>query len=206
MSIKSAVARLLNAPWVFWGLLSLPGLYWLVAYWRERIFYGEFIHLSGDFAVQLLIATLTITPLRRVFPKAKWVRWLLSRRRYLGVAAFAYGLLHTLVYLQRKVDPGLILDEAKDSGMWTGWLALLIMLALASTSNNYSVRRLQRNWQKLHRTVYVAAALVFAHWILTAFDPTTAYWYLAVLVLLILIRLVFGHWRGLLTKRSNSAA
>lgn len=183
------MVRFLNVPAVFWLLLSLPGIYWLVAYRLERIFYGEFIHLTGDLSVQLLIVTLALTPLRMFFPKAAWLRWLRARRRYLGVAAFGYALLHTAVYIQRRPDLGFILEDAASAGMWTGWLALLLMLALASTSNDASVRRLGKNWQRLHRGVYVAAVLTFAHWMLTAFDPATAYIYFSILVLIEAIRL-----------------
>lgn len=190
MSLQSTGVRWLNAPILFWGLLALPGAYWTQAFVREKIFYGEILHLSGDFAVQLLIATLTLTPLRLLFPRTKLVRWLVQRRRYIGVAAFGYGLLHTAIYLQRKAELALILDEAKDVDMWTGWLALLVMLLLAITSNDLSVRKLRRRWQTLHRTVYVAAALIFAHWILTAFDPFDAYLHATVLIIFLAIRLV----------------
>lgn len=182
--------RLLNAPIVFWGLLALPGVYWVQAFFREKIFYGEILHLSGDFAVQLLIVSLALTPLRLLFPKVKWGRWLMRRRRYIGVAAFGYGLLHTIIYLQRKADVARIIDESKDIGLWTGWLALLIMLLLAITSNDFSVRKLRRKWQMVHRTVYVAAALVFAHWIITAFDPLVAYLHATVLIIFLGARIV----------------
>ena len=123
-------------------------------------------------------------------PKAKWLLWLNRRRRYLGVASFAYAFLHMLIYLQRKADLGLILNDAKDIGMWTGWLAMLIMLALGLTSNNWSVRRLKHAWQSLHRLVYFAAIATFAHWVLTAFDPMLAYVHLSVWVLLLVIRMI----------------
>ena len=195
MSSQATGLRWLNAPILFWGLLALPGVYWTQAFIREKIFYGEFLHLSGDFAVQLLIATLALTPLKLLFSKTKQVRWLVQRRRYIGVAAFGYGLLHTVIYLQRKADLARILDEARDIGMWTGWVALLVLLLLAITSNDLSVRKLRRKWQTLHRTVYAAAALVFAHWILTAFDPFVAYLHATVLIAFIAIRLVKEKWR-----------
>ena len=181
--------RILNAPVVLWLLLSLPGIYWIAAYRLERIFYGEFIHLTGDLAVQILIVTLAVTPLRRLFPAAAWVRWLRARRRYLGVAAFGYALLHTAVYIQRRPDLAFILEDAAAVGMWTGWLALLLMLTLALTSNDASVRWLGKNWQRLHKLVHIIAMLSFAHWIFTAFDPTTAYIYLGVFVFIEAIRL-----------------
>ena len=63
------------------------------------------------------------------------------------------------------------------------------MLALAVTSNDASARLLRRRWKLLHRGVYAAAVLTFAHWILSAFDPIPGAIHLAVLVALEAIRL-----------------
>lgn len=155
------------------------------------MFYGELLHLSGDFSVQLLIVTLAITPLYKLFPKAVWIRWLLQRRRYIGVAAFLYALLHTVIYLLRKADVSLIVKEAGDISMGSGWLALMIMLLLALTSNDSSVRYLKQRWRQLHRFTYAATALIFIHWILTAFDPVLAYVHLVVIGFLISLRLFY---------------
>ena len=65
--------------------------------------------------------------------------------------------------------------------MATGWVAMAILVALAATSNNPSVRRLGRTWHRLHRLVYLAAGLVTVHWVGSAFDPTAGYVHLAVL-------------------------
>jgi sulfoxide reductase heme-binding subunit YedZ len=64
----------------------------------------------------------------------------------------------------------LIVEEGADFAMWTGWAAFLIFVALAITSNDVSARLLRRAWKKIHRLVYVAALLLFAHWIFVAFD------------------------------------
>jgi len=181
--------RIIDAPYMLWLLLALPGVYWVVAYQQETMFYGELIHASGDLALQLLIVTLAITPLGLWFPRRAPVRWLKSRRRHLGVASFAYCLLHTLIYVERRPDLDYILEQAQTIAMWTGWLALVFMAILALTSNNYSVRRLGRVWKRIHRLAYAAAALTLLHWILSAFDPATAYVYLGVLVAIELARL-----------------
>lgn len=151
-------------------MLALPFAHISNAWRAGDLFYGEILHISGELSARLLILTLAITPLRLLFAKAQWPGWLLRRRRYFGVAAFFYALLHTLVYLDRKQDLSLILAEGRDFSMWTGWLALLIFAILAATSNDASVRWLKRQWKKLHRSVYVAAILLFAHWIFAAFD------------------------------------
>ena len=63
-----------------------------VRYMTGGLYYGEFIHATGDFSARLLIITLAVTPLRLMFPKSRWTTWLLQSRRYFGVAAFAYAL------------------------------------------------------------------------------------------------------------------
>lgn len=169
--------------YVLWVLLSLPAAFQSYRYWDGELFYGEFLHWSGVFASQLLLVTLAIGPLRLLFPRVKLSRWLLVRRRYFGVATFAYAAIHTMAYLVRNRDrTQTVFDEALGPEIGTGWIALAIFAALAATSNDRSVRRLGKRWKLLHKTVYVGALLVFLHWILTAFDPRQGVIYLAVFV------------------------
>lgn len=170
-------------------------------YWRGTVFYGEVMHASGEVAAALLIAALSLTPLRVILPRVAWLLWLMQRRRYLGVAAFGYALLHAWVYAQRLGAVDAIWTQAAAPDMWTGWLALAIMLPLALTSNNLSVRKLGRSWKRLHRLVYAAALLTLAHWFLAAFDPTMGLIYFG---LLGCIRLL-GRWRGRRTRRRQLA-
>jgi sulfoxide reductase heme-binding subunit YedZ len=174
--------EILNSRYLLWLILACP-LTWFANGWRaEGLLYGEMIHVSGDLSARLLILTMAITPLRLMFPGARWPMWLLHRRRYFGVAAFAYGMLHTVIYIDRKQSLGLILEEGADFSIWTGWIALAIFIALAATSNDASVRRLKRGWKKLHRWVYPAAILVFVHWIFVAFSFVPGLVHLSVLV------------------------
>lgn len=179
-----------------WCTLAAPGVWWLYGYLAEWIFYGQLIQLTGDFSVQLLIVTLAVTPLSRLFPGAGLSRWLKARRRNLGVASFAYATFHTVVYLDRKASLSRIVDEALEWSMFTGWLALLIFLALALTSNNRAVRSLKRRWQQLHWWVYPAAALTFLHWWLGAFDPTSALIHLAILLVVLSSRFLLRWGRS----------
>ena len=176
--------RLIDSRYLFWLLLALPGAVIIVRYATGATFYGEVVLATGDLSAKLLIATMAVTPLTLMFPGRPWVRWLLRRRRYLGVAAFGYAALHTVVYLLRKGTFGIILTEGAEPGLLTGWIALAIFVPLALTSNDAAVRRLRRLWKRLHRWVYAAALLVFAHWVITAFDPTFGLIHLAVLAAL----------------------
>lgn len=176
---NSSAARLL-----VWALLAAPMAWMLFGYASDRIFYGELLHASGELSARLLILTLAVTPLRLMFPGSTWTNWLHRQRRYLGVASFAYAFLHTAVYIERKQSLSLILDEAGEFYMWTGWTALLLFAVLALTSNDAAARRLKKIWKKLHRWVYAAALLTFLHWIFSAFDFVPGLVHLGVLVTL----------------------
>jgi sulfoxide reductase heme-binding subunit YedZ len=184
-----AVRRFLNSLPFLWLLLLLPAM-WMLNAWRlGDLFYGEILHVTGELSARLMMLAMATTPFRLMFPNARWPDWLLHRRRYFGIAAFIYALLHAVVYLERKRDLSLILEEGAEFAMWTGWLAFVIFAALAATSNDASVRRLKRTWKKLHRYVYVAALLVFAHWIFAAFDLVPGLVHFAILLGLELYRL-----------------
>jgi sulfoxide reductase heme-binding subunit YedZ len=88
-----------------------------------------------------------------------------------------------------RLEPARVASEAGELGMLTGWIAFVIFVALALTSNNWSVKQIGRRWKMLHRFVYVAAIFTFAHWILTAFDPLTGTLHLSVIAALEAYRL-----------------
>jgi sulfoxide reductase heme-binding subunit YedZ len=188
---------------ILWCVLAVPAAVILLRYHSDSLTYGEVIHQSGEWAVRLLIVTMAATPLRLVFPRARWTAWLVQNRRGLGVATFCYAALHLGVYLARKAEPALILEEGAEWDLLTGWLAFVLFAALAATSNDASVRLLRRLWKKLHRFVYLAAMLTFAHWMLTAFDMTPAIIYAAILTAIEAVRLIFQNRR---VRRSASPA
>jgi methionine sulfoxide reductase heme-binding subunit len=103
--------------------------------------------------------------LRMIFPTSKIVRWLMARRRYFGLAAFAYAAFHTVLYVVDMGDLQTVLGEFWSLGIWTGWLAMFIFVPLAITSNDLSVRRMGRNWKTLQQLAYVAALATLVHWI-----------------------------------------
>lgn len=179
----------MNRTYWVWGLLAVPSLLILYRFSTDAITYGQALHQSGQFSVAFLVLVLSITPLRHVFRNAPWTRWLLTHRRYLGVASFAYASLHTIIYLEHKWAAGLILEEGLEVPLATGWLALFLFLVLALTSNNPAVRVLGRYWKSLHQWVFVAAGLVFVHWILASFDPAVAYAGVALLLVIESLRL-----------------
>jgi sulfoxide reductase heme-binding subunit YedZ len=176
-------------------MLAAPWVLMTVRYLTGGLYYGEFIHATGEFSARLLIVTLAVTPLRIMFPKARWTSWLLQNRRYFGVATFAYAVPHLLAYLWKLASVAEVLEQGAEPGMWTGWIALIIFLALAITSNNFSTRKLGRRWKTLHRLVYLAAILTFVHWVLVAFDPVSGLLHAGILIALETYR-VARSWAG----------
>lgn len=176
---------------LLWLALALPGLNYL-GRWMitpDAYGYGHFIGDSGDWAAWLLMATLAVTPLRLAFRRAAWTLWLMRHRRDLGVASFAYAAGHTIAYLWKKASLSAVLGEMSEGYLIAGWLALALFLPLAITSNDKSVRALKRSWKVLHRLVYPAAVLTFLHWVLSAFDPTTAWIHVGILAAIEIVRL-----------------
>jgi sulfoxide reductase heme-binding subunit YedZ len=190
--ILSAAKTILNSQYFLWAVLALPCVGLVYAFAAGDLSYGDVIHASGELSARLLLLSLAITPLRLLFAESNWPNWLLHRRRYFGVAAFVYAAMHTLVYLDRS--------------MWTGWLALAILLPLALTSNDTSVRRLRRTWKKLHRWVYLAALLTFTHWIFVAFDFVPGLIHFLVLILLETYRIWKRRQLKLLSSQLSAAA
>ena len=119
-------------------------------------------HTLGTTALNLLLLTLTVTPLRRLTGQ----NWLVGLRRSLGLLAFAYAALHALSYvaLDQRFDwPVLLVDVTERPWITVGFLALLLLVPLAVTSTNAMQRRLGRRWTTLHRTVYAIAILGVLH-------------------------------------------
>ena len=124
----------------------------------------EVTHTTGDWSLRLLLATLAVTPLRRL---GGWPA-LAPLRRTLGLAAFGYVCLHLLTYvvLDQFFDWNAIVEDVLERRYITaGFAGFLCLLPLAITSTRSWQRRLGRRWVKLHRLVYVAAGLGVAHYL-----------------------------------------
>jgi methionine sulfoxide reductase heme-binding subunit len=185
---------------LLWLILALPGMWIGWRWWAtpEHYGFGHAVKDSGDWAAWLLLAALAVTPLRLIAGTRPFTRWLLLRRRDLGVASFTYAAWHTAVYLADKASLATVLEQARGADLLTGWLALALFAPLAATSNDVSVRALRRAWKRLHRLVYPAAVLTFLHWALTAYDPTTAYIHIAILAAIEAARIAL-QWRQRVT-------
>ena len=153
----------------------------------------EAIHEVGLWAIRFLMASLFVTPLRRIARYAL----LVDVRRMIGVGAFCYLVLHLALYIADEMfDLGKVVSEIVLRYYLTiGFTAWIGMMALAMTSNDYMVRRMGGiRWRKLHRLVYPITVLGCIHYFmqskLEVFEPT---WIGGVFLWLMLYR--FLHWR-----------
>jgi sulfoxide reductase heme-binding subunit YedZ len=157
-------------------------------------------HGTGDWALRFLLITLAVTPLRRL---SGWT--LLQRfRRMLGLFAFFYACLHFTVWFW--LDQSLSLnamfeDVVKRPYITVGFLAFVLLIPLAVTSTRGMMRRLGRNWQRLHRLVYPISILAVLHYVwLVKADWAEPALYGAILSVLLLSRLstwpVFSRHAG----------
>ena len=120
------------------------------------------IHGTGKWALNFLLITLAVTPLRWL---TGW-NWLVRFRRMLGLFAFFYACMHFTSYaiIDQRLDVGVIVEDVLQRPYITiGMLALLLLIPLAATSTKGMMRRLGRQWQRLHRLVYLIAPLGVWH-------------------------------------------
>jgi sulfoxide reductase heme-binding subunit YedZ len=122
----------------------------------------ELAKLTGIWAIRFLIVALAMTPLRLVFNAPEFVR----NRRMLGLFALFYASCHFLVWIifLLGMQWGRIAEElVKRPYITIGFAAYLILFALGVTSPKVMVRKLGKNWKRLHRLVYTAGVLAVIH-------------------------------------------
>lgn len=166
----------------------------------------EITHRTGWWALTLLMATLAVTPIRRF---TGWNQ-IVKVRRMLGLWAFSYAVLHLLTYvvLDLFFAFDIFLEDVVERPYITlGLTAWVMLLALALTSTKGWIRRLGRNWQRLHRLVYLAATLGVIHfyWQVKA-DTREPLIYAGILGALLLARVRVGRLRKGVPRRGGEAA
>lgn len=151
---------------------------------------------TGDWTLYFLLITLAVTPMRKISGWHELIRY----RRMLGLFAFFYANLHFFSYL--------ILDQFFDwEEIWRdilkrpyitiGTAAFLLLIPLAVTSTSKMMKRLGKNWKRLHQLIYISATLGIVHflWLVKA-DVREPLLLGAVLVLLLVLRLPYLKQRS----------
>ncbi|MBW4037320.1 MAG: sulfoxide reductase heme-binding subunit YedZ [Acidobacteria bacterium] len=174
-------------------------------------------HFTGDWALWLLLADLAITPIRRLHTS---LGWMVRFRRMVGLYVFLYATLHLLTYVLlfsgydmpaavaglraghpaelwtqlKLIWPSMVDDVEKRRFIQVGLAAYVILLALTATSPKRVMRAMGgKNWQRLHRLIYVAGIAACIHyWWLVKAGVRTPWKVTAVLIVLLALRLGYS--------------
>ena len=171
---------------------AVPLLVGLWDFWQRNLGANpimEITHRTGKTAILLLILSLAVSPLRQLL---KWNQ-INKLRRPLGLWAGFYALVHFLIYV--VLDYGfqwkaLLANSLTNFFILFGFTTGLILLVLSITSLTYFLKKMGKNWKKLHRFVYAAGILAALHFILAVKPGVLRPWpYALAMVLLLLYRL-----------------
>ncbi len=189
--------HLLNAKYVLWFVLSIPAWPFIIDFFMQELYSAEAMYRTGVISVQLLVFTLAITPVTQLLKR--WVYgysktkiiigWLLQRRRNFGVASFVYAVIHTMLYLIETGEFDIVWQEAKTIEYGFGWIAFVVLLPLALTSNNTSMKRLGKRWKQLQQLVYVLVVVTFIHWFGFGFFVESGVFWLSLIIVAKLVQL-----------------
>jgi methionine sulfoxide reductase heme-binding subunit len=152
----------------------------------------EAIHETGDWAIRFLFISLAVTPLRRI---ADWPK-LIIVRRMIGLAALSYALAHFCLYMtDQNFNLVRVASEiALRIYLTIGFATLIGLSVLGATSTDAAIRKLGRNWNRLHKVVYALGILAALHFFMqTKADVYEATLMSGLFVLLMIYRL--AHWR-----------
>jgi len=154
----------------------------------------------GLWTIRFLILTLAVSPARDLFGW-NWLRY----RRALGLLTFYYALMHFTVYmvLDQAMDLAAVIDDVlKRPFIMFGMAGLALLVPLAVTSNNLSIRKMGMKWIWLHKLIYVIAAAGALHFALsTKILDLEQYVYVGLIILMILYR----AWRPIAKSRKRAA-
>lgn len=133
--------------------------------WSHRQ-YNHFLRDTGEWSARLLIITLLISPLRVLFRKNAFLCWMNRQKRVFGIFTFIYSSIHLAGYFIQNSTAGAIIADLSEPMIIFGWVAFLIFIPLAVTSNNLSIRLMKgKNWKNMQRAVYIAAVFILLHWL-----------------------------------------
>ena len=185
---RKTQARLLKVATHVGSLLPLALLFY--DFWFYRLGADpvrEAILRTGKPALTLLLLSLAVTPFMSILG---W-KQLQPLRRLLGLYAFLYVCLHLGIFagIDYAFNLRLLLDGIVNNPyVVVGFTAFLLLIPLAATSTKASMRRLGKNWKRLHKLVYLVGILAIWHFLWLVKDNAEALIYAGILALLFLLR------------------
>jgi len=170
---------------------------------------------TGKWTLILLIVTLTITPLRRSLSYlskllhsrygkrlSDW-NWVIRLRRMLGLYVFFYACLHLGVFLHFDIswDWTLLNQEVQEKPyLLAGSVCFLLLIPLTLTTPIAVMRRMGRHWRRLHRSIYIVAALAIVHFLWAAKSGDTRPWIFAGVVAFLLLYRLSAYFGWVIRK------
>ncbi len=193
------------------ALLPLVLLFWDWWNWRLVDPIREATLRTGKPAIILLMLSLAITPLDIIFG----LKRLLPLRRTVGLYAFFYVCLHFILFVgvDYRLNPTLIRDGLLEKRFaLAGLAAFILLIPLAATSNQWAMRKLRKNWKRLHQIVYAIGVLAVVHyfWLVKTGAYAQPILFTAILAVLLLVRVKpirqrIVRYRQSLTRRRSAA-
>lgn len=174
-------------------LLLLPASYYAYSYWQGALGANPLeavIRGLGDWGLRILLITLAISPLRRLL---NWPQ-ILRTRRMLGLYAYFYVILHLVGYLwfEQFFDwEEVWFDILERPFITIGMVAVVLLTPLAFTSTKGMIKRLGKNWKRLHLLIYPISIMAVIHFLwMVKLDITEPVIYSGILAILLLERIV----------------
>lgn len=202
MNLSNTFFNRIIKPFAF-ILLLLPLSYYAWGIWQDELGANPLeaiIRGLGDWGLRILLLSLLISPLRRLLNWGK----LLRLRRMLGLYAYFYIILHLFSYLwfDQFFDwQEIWLDIVERPFITIGMLAVILLTPLAITSTNGMIRRMGKNWVRLHKLIYPISIIAIIHfWWMVKLDISEPIIYAIVLTILLGERLLRNFTR-IKTKR-----
>jgi sulfoxide reductase heme-binding subunit YedZ len=173
------IACLLPIPWLIWDAWS--------GNLTANPIRGSILR-TGKIALELLVLSLACTPLNTIFGFKPALRV----RRALGDYSFLYTSLHFAIFvsLDYGFDFQLVFTEVIRPYALVGLIAGLLLIPLAITSFPPWLKRLGKNWKRLHNLVYVINLLAALHFMLVVKQGVTEpYLWMIMIIFLLVLRI-----------------
>lgn len=167
--MKSSAVQTKIFRWTLRIALVVPFFYWLYLGFTGGLGAQPIITVNrqtGYVVLSLIVLNLWLGVfIRRKWLGPRWVRWIFSERRALGIAAGIYVVLHFCSYLGKEAfEPKAFAQIATKLYLTLGFTAFVAVLVMTLTSNDFSVKKLGfKKWKRLHRVIHIASLFILGH-------------------------------------------